>query len=292
MFGINKIVKDFFYRILVGLNRRFSYPLIYSSWSHLSASLLLPDVLSTGYFRRTLKPVEPDLTQYKNVVVLAPHHDDESIGCGGLLNKIKGNAKITVIFLTDGFQSSMNTLYNNKIIETREEEARNALGTVGADIKFLRLPNEDLKISSEAISALQNSLEDIRPDLILSVWMYDRPVKHRICHLITINALSGIKALYKVPIWFYQVHNVLFPNIIVDISNEVKLKEQMILCYTSQLKVAAYDRYIIGMNKWNAQYHQTKKEGWSEIYFGTEVSDAIKYYNRTIKDNMEEYLNW
>jgi hypothetical protein len=39
----------------------------------------------------------------RRIVVLAPHMDDEVIGCGGTLYKhIQGGAIVTVIYMTDG----------------------------------------------------------------------------------------------------------------------------------------------------------------------------------------------
>lgn len=53
---------------------------------------------------------EPDIYPYsvsdlsrKDALVIAPHPDDESLGCGGSIAKhIKAKSRVKVIFLTDG----------------------------------------------------------------------------------------------------------------------------------------------------------------------------------------------
>src|ERR1700722_16160488 len=57
-------------------------------------------LLTAKVFNRSALVWNPD---GGTVVVLAPHMDDEVIGCGGTLARhVAAGAKITVIFLTDG----------------------------------------------------------------------------------------------------------------------------------------------------------------------------------------------
>ncbi|MGA9292739.1 MAG: PIG-L family deacetylase, partial [Ignavibacteriaceae bacterium] len=71
------------------------------------------------------------------VLVLAPHFDDEVIGCGGTLYKhLQKGAEVTVAFLTDGRNGSKSTSNlplkelkkaEEKIVAIRKNEARLAL---------------------------------------------------------------------------------------------------------------------------------------------------------------------
>ena len=43
------------------------------------------------------------IEKFKNVLVFAAHHDDETIGCGATLSKLSDFfANITVVFFTNG----------------------------------------------------------------------------------------------------------------------------------------------------------------------------------------------
>src|SRR5437879_6354637 len=77
------------------------------------------------------------------VLVLAPHPDDESIGCGGALclHQQRGDA-ISVVFLTSG-ERGLPGMAEESVRSLREAEAASAaevLGVVGLD--FLRLPDQ------------------------------------------------------------------------------------------------------------------------------------------------------
>lgn len=80
------------------------------------------------------------------VVVLAPHPDDEVLGCGQLLSKTKdlGNRAV-VVFMTSGDASHADCVHKpGELSRHREQQAFRALRTIGIpedDILFLGLPD-------------------------------------------------------------------------------------------------------------------------------------------------------
>ena len=77
-----------------------------------------------------------------NVVVIAPHPDDEAIGCGGsiCLHHSRGD-RVTAVFLTSG-ELGLKHLPADEACRIREAEARAAATILGiAAIDFLRLPD-------------------------------------------------------------------------------------------------------------------------------------------------------
>ncbi|MBI1305680.1 MAG: hypothetical protein GC181_03590 [Bacteroidetes bacterium] len=286
-------MKKLLYRLVTGLNRRTSYPMLVTDWKKFNSSSVLAEVMNSGYFKQTVRPVEPELSNFKNVLVIAPHQDDEAIGCGGLLIKMKNQWNSTVLFVTDGFQTNFLKRYPD-IINVRKEEAKQALKFANSDVVFADLPNEELNVSdSESIQKLAGIIKGKNPDLILTTWFLDRPEKHRACTILLYEALKKAGLSSELPIWSYQVHNVLFPNVAVDISNVVDDKISMIRCYKSQIEGGtAYDRYIIGMNQWNAQYHPTKKDGYTELFFALPNKDWQKLISKLILSDVKKYLNF
>jgi LmbE family N-acetylglucosaminyl deacetylase len=70
------------------------------------------------------------------MVVLAPHPDDETLGCGGLLAAASArNLKPRVVFLTDGAASHADspTWPKRRLVEVRKAEARAALAELGVE---------------------------------------------------------------------------------------------------------------------------------------------------------------
>src|SRR4051812_6319189 len=103
-----------------------------------------------------------------NVLVLAPHPDDEAIGCGGALclHADKGD-RLTVVFLTSG-ELGLKNLPREEVWKIREDEARAAAKILGVgDLVFLRYPDSKLAAELSRVRAsLTPLVERERPELI------------------------------------------------------------------------------------------------------------------------------
>src|SRR3954467_1287904 len=99
-----------------------------------------------------------------NVLVLAPHPDDEAIGCGGALclHADTGD-RITVVFLTSG-ELGLKDLPRDQAWKIREAEARAAGKILGVqELVFLHYPDSQLAtVVSELIPVLQGA----KPELV------------------------------------------------------------------------------------------------------------------------------
>ena len=85
-----------------------------------------------------------------NVLVIAPHPDDESIGCGGsiCLHRRRGDA-VRVVFLTS-CERGIDGIPPETARSVRKVEAAQALGVLGVErMDFLRLPDLSLSAAVE-----------------------------------------------------------------------------------------------------------------------------------------------
>src|SRR5690606_33997196 len=119
----------------------------------------------------------------KHILVIAPHQDDEAIGCGGLLLKLREQAKITVVFVTDGAQDNLGVSIDESV-QLRSDEARRALHYFNGDADFLGLHNLNLQVDDGSVKKLQTLLLRYDPDLVLCPWIFDRPKKHRLVNML------------------------------------------------------------------------------------------------------------
>ncbi len=101
------------------------------------------------------------------VVVLAPHPDDESLGCGGLLAAAASCGRAAaVIFISDGGASHRNSRrYPPRLLRSlREEEALAALAALGrapGAAHFLRLEDAAVPFSGAAFDSVMCSILDV-----------------------------------------------------------------------------------------------------------------------------------
>ncbi len=103
-----------------------------------------------------------------NILVIAPHPDDESIGCGGtILRHVERGDEVEAVFLTSG-ELGLKKLSREAVWETREAEARAACGVLAMrEPFFLRLPDwtmgDDVPAAADK---LRSVIERTRPELI------------------------------------------------------------------------------------------------------------------------------
>lgn len=92
---------------------------------------------------RRFIPFETTELTGHTVLVLAPHPDDESFGCGGsiILHCIHDDP-VKIVFLTDGAQGDISQHHEREqYIALREAEAREACRLLGTqDVEFWRIP--------------------------------------------------------------------------------------------------------------------------------------------------------
>lgn len=104
-------------------------------------------------FRLGTTPGTPD---NRALILIAPHPDDDILGCGGLIAaKVSRGARVRVIFLTDGAASHPGhpNLPAAELVPQRKREALaalNALGVLPDQITFLDLPDGRLDRLAEA----------------------------------------------------------------------------------------------------------------------------------------------
>jgi LmbE family N-acetylglucosaminyl deacetylase len=150
----------------------------------------------------------------RGIVVVAPHPDDETLGCGGLiaLAHAEGRA-IKIIVLTDGCGShpNSNTHPPHRLRDLREHETLSAVAALGLDdtaVAFVRLPDRALPSEgAEADGAARHivaAVEKIQASAILTTWRHDPHCDHQAAWriaLIAKQSLTDDVALIAYPIW-------------------------------------------------------------------------------------------
>ncbi|RZJ02563.1 MAG: PIG-L family deacetylase [Brevundimonas sp.] len=134
--------------------------------------------------------IDPLTLPARRLLVVAPHPDDESLGCGGLIHAfVRDGRAVTVAFVTDGGASHPGSLAwsRRRLAARRRDEALDALQALGlsrADGLFLDLPDSDMpapgsaadRVACDRLAALVRAFD---PDLTLLPWRRDPHRDHR-----------------------------------------------------------------------------------------------------------------
>lgn len=211
-------------------------------------------------------PYEPALLRGERLLVLAPHPDDEVIGCGGLVAQhLRENRRVRVVVATDGAEAGSGAV--------REEESRRALSRLGTvEIEFLRF--RDRALDDSAAPLIRAELLSFRPDLVLvpspiEIHPDHLALSQLFCELVQQDeSLFATLALTQVA--FYEVGQPLRPNAIVDISDVAEEKYNAIAEHKSQLAMRDYIEYARGLNAYRAMT-LSPETTYAEAYFVTEL---------------------
>ncbi|MEA2341880.1 MAG: hypothetical protein QOF63_49 [Thermoanaerobaculia bacterium] len=193
-------------------------------------------------------PFAPQDLRGERLLVLAPHPDDEVIGCGGLVAlHLREGRKVHVVVATDGAQAGD--------ASQREAESRAALALLGdATIAFLGFPDRELSDAHELGDRLAAILREWKPDLIavpspLEIHPDHVALSRVFCDLIARDT-SLFADLAVARIAFYEVSAPLRPNTLVDITSVADAKYAAIATHETQSAVRDYTSYARGLNSW------------------------------------------
>lgn len=145
-------------------------------------------------------------------VVLSPHPDDETLGCGHLIRaKLAAGATLDLVWLTDGRSSHAAFMSLSELTRRRRDEATEAaqrLGVDGSRLHFLDFPDGELESYEEtAINRVEALLTERQTDQLFVPHELDPPPDHRATYRIASAAnrsCSHAATLYRYPIWLYN----------------------------------------------------------------------------------------
>lgn len=116
------------------------------------------------------------------ILILAPHMDDETLACGGVMILHARKAEIHILFATDGAASPIPLLpwlgrTDDDLPRLRQREARAATARLGVppeNLQFLDLPDGGLAARrAELAGTLAQAIADVQPGIVFAPFRYD-----------------------------------------------------------------------------------------------------------------------
>lgn len=182
-----------------------------------------------------------------NVVILAPHPDDEAIGCGGSIAcHVQDGDRVSVVFMTSG-ELALKNLPAEEAWRIREGEARSAGDILGVDrCVFLRLPDWTLGEAENGTAVLGTALERLRPELVYAPHAREWHPDHEATARLARDVID-----HDVDVRTYEVWTPLSRHEHVrDISSAMERKLAAIDAYESQSMTYDYRRAALGLGQY------------------------------------------
>jgi LmbE family N-acetylglucosaminyl deacetylase len=145
-------------------------------------------------------------------LVIAPHPDDETLGVGATIARLRAAQKVVrIVVVTNGAASGHSKIVQPKeLAERRRREALDAsleLGVSAAEVVFLDFPDQGTTEQSSAVeAALADQIRIFSPAQIFSPYGFDGHADHRaIAASVDRLCRAGIITcpVYEYPIWFW-----------------------------------------------------------------------------------------
>ena len=190
----------------------------------------------------------------KNILVIAVHPDDETLGCGGTILRLKNKGDAVNWCIATSCSSDMG--YSDKMLEQKETEIAEIASHYDFN-KIIRMHLPTTQVEKYAFADLINKfseiLEDTKPDTIFLPFMCDVHSDHRIIFnavysctktfrypfirkLLMMETLSETEFAPSIP------SNSFVPNVFYDITDHIDGKIEAMNIYKSEIGVHPFPR--------------------------------------------------
>lgn len=178
----------------------------------------------------------------KKILVIAPHADDEVLGCGGyLLHSAERGAKIKIVVGTIG-GTDIRQNY-----DIRKSEFYSVCHKLGADFSYIYLEKDallDTVTSFSLTSTLDSIIDTFRPDEIFINYrsQHQDHIKMYDCAMASMRLREGyspkLVALYEYPFVMDGMDIIKGGKLYHDISDNIRQKIELFGLYKSQIRNA------------------------------------------------------
>ena len=207
---------------------------------------------------------------HERIFIISPHADDEAIGCGGLM--LKYGSQCDILLLTDGrkgYNSKIDTVDENALAQQREAELRSAADLCGIrSVTCLRIPDGGVSTHADQIC----NVDITGYDYLFVPNQYERHKDHHAAAMLLGKMKQQQRARGR--ILQYEVWSPIpSPSIVLDISDCMEQKEQLVSLYHSQNKYKDYPRMTRGLNQYRGVGFDL---AYAEVYAPLEIKSPLR----------------
>lgn len=218
----------------------------------------------------------------KKWLVIAPHPDDEAIGCGGtILKAMDYGIQVSILFLTDGEKGGRGE--EEKIRQIRRAEAiaiwQEALGI---SVYFSGLADSAIRSDDDSVSNIYRYICHIQPDTIFVPHIMEQHMDHQLSNKLLAGALYKSDKKYEIAA--YEVWTSIYPNVVINITDYYNAKTNLIQQYRSQIEFFDYAELVYLHNRKNSLVYNYFAEGGERV--------LLKERKYRLKRGMDLHEKW
>jgi LmbE family N-acetylglucosaminyl deacetylase len=204
----------------------------------------------------------------RNILVLSPHPDDESIGPGGTLRKhVQAGDAVHVVFLTSG-EKGGHGKSPEETIRIREGESTAAAKIMGfAAIEFWRLPDGAIKPTETAVKRLVKTIKSLKPAVIYVPHDKEQHPDHRASVRLLKAALAKLNPRKGADVLMFEVWTPIQKiDHIEDISEVMATKLKAIRAYKCQCEAVGFPEAFEGLARYRGEMHSWPGGDYAEVF--------------------------
>lgn len=189
-----------------------------------------------------------------NVLVVSPHPDDETLGCGGVILCHRAvDDRVVVVQVTDGGASRAGGLPTAQMVERRAIETITAANRLGVELVHLALPESSWD-EIDLTERLTECLSAVRPDVIYA----PSPVDYHPQHLKVASALASTLPHAEQPlvrVWELGVPlTTTLTNLIANVDSVEPQRQVALQAYVTQTSTV---QSVARLRKYNRAFWRT-----------------------------------
>lgn len=181
----------------------------------------------------------------KKLVVVAPHPDDETLGCGGTIARFADQGTEVSVLVVSGH---LPPLYKREVFDASRKEAEAAFQIMGVNhSEFLAIPAtlvRDVPVA-ELNGQIGGFIRSAMPDTVL-IPFPDRHVDHRVIFDACVVACRPLHSAAPTVVLAYEtlsethwnvagVEPAFVPELFIDVTSYMPKKKAALGCYASQI---------------------------------------------------------
>lgn len=194
-----------------------------------------------------------------NILVVAAHPDDEVLGCGGTIARLKSEGhEVSILILGEGVTSRFEEreLADKFLVEALHDRCRQAAAALGVrNVHLEELPDNrfDTVPLLKIIKIVEAQISRVFPDVVYTHHGGDLNIDHRITYQAVLTATRPAQAgpvrevyAFEIPSsteWAFQrIEPAFRPNYFVDITAHLNRKIEALSLYDSESRSFPHPR--------------------------------------------------